>query len=185
MIDEIMANLKEKMKKTLEVLQEDLSSIKMGKANPNILNKVEVDYYGTMTKVSQLCNISTPEFRVIMLQPWEKNLLKDIEKAILKSDLGLIPNNDGTCIRLIIPEMTEETRKNTVKKVKKIGEDSKVAIRSIRRDSNDKVKALKKDKLMAEDEIKKAENEIQKLVDQFIKNIDDIINKKEKEIMSI
>ena len=185
MIDEIMINLENKMKKTLEVLQKDLMTIRVGRANPNMLDKVEVDYYGTMTKVNQVANITTPEFKVIMIQPWEKNLLKDIEKAILKSDLGLIPNNDGNCIRLNIPEMTEETRKNTVKKVKKIGEDSKVAIRAIRRDSNDKVKLLKKDGSFTEDDLKKSENEIQKLVNQFIKKIDDIINAKEREIMSI
>ena len=185
MIDNIITNLKDRMNKSVEVLKSDLSTMKLGRANPNMLDRIEVEYYGTMSKINQVANVSTPESRVIMIQPWEKNLLKDIEKAILKSDLGLVPNNDGASIRLIIPEMTEETRKNTVKKVKKVGEDSKVSIRSIRRDANDKVKNLKKENSITEDDVKKAEDEIQKITDKFIKNIDEIVNMKEKEIMSI
>lgn len=185
MINQIMSALKEKMSKTIEVLQNDLSSVKVGRANPSMLDRIEVEYYGSMTKLNQVANISTPESRILMIQPWEKNLLKDIEKAILKSDLGLVPNNDGSSIRLIIPEMTEETRKNTVKKVKKIAEDSKVALRTIRRDANDKVKSLKKDSHITEDDLKKAEENIQKETDKFTKQVDDIVNNKEKEIMSI
>ncbi len=184
-MDKIMSTLKDKMSKTIDVLKSDLSTLKVGRANPNMLDRIEVEYYGTMTKLNQVANISTPESRIIMIQPWEKNILKDIEKAILKSDLGLAPNNDGSTIRLIIPEMTEETRKNTVKKVKKIGEDSKVAIRTIRREANDKVKSLKKDNEITEDDMKKSEDEIQKITDKFVKNIDDIVADKEKEIMSI
>lgn len=185
MIDNIISNLKEKMGKSVEALKSDLSTMKLGRANPSMLDRIEVEYYGTMSKINQVANVSTPESRIIMIQPWEKNLLKDIEKAILKSDLGLVPNNDGASIRLIIPEMTEETRKNTVKKVKKVAEDSKVSIRSIRRDANDKVKNLKKENLITEDDVKKTEDEIQKITDKYIKNIDEIVNIKEKEIMSI
>lgn len=185
MIDNIISNLKEKMTKSVEVLKSDLSTLKLGRANPSMLDRIEVEYYGTMSKLNQVANVSTPESRILMIQPWEKNILKDIEKAILKSDLGLVPNNDGSSIRLVIPEMTEETRKNTVKKVKKIGEDSKVSIRSIRRDANDKVKNLKKENLITEDDVKKTEDEIQKITDKFIKNIDEIVNNKEKDIMSI
>lgn len=184
-MDKIISTLKDKMSKTIDVLKSDLSTLKVGRANPNMLDRIEVEYYGTMTKLNQIANISTPESRIIMIQPWEKNILKDIEKAILKSDLGLAPNNDGSTIRLIIPEMTEETRKNTVKKVKKIGEDSKVAIRTIRREANDKVKSLKKDNEITEDDMKKSEDEIQKITDKFVKNIDDLVADKEKEIMSI
>lgn len=184
-MDKIISTLKDKMSKTIDVLKSDLLTLKVGRANPNMLDRIEVEYYGTMTKLNQVANISTPESRIIMIQPWEKNILKDIEKAILKSDLGLAPNNDGSTIRLIIPEMTEETRKNTVKKVKKIGEDSKVAIRTIRREANDKVKSLKKDNEITEDDMKKSEDEIQKITDKFVKNIDDLVADKEKEIMSI
>lgn len=185
MISQIMDILKEKMLRTIEVLVEELDSIRIGRANPNMLDRVEVEYYGSMTRLNQLANISTPESRILMIQPWEKNILKDIEKAILKSDLGLMPNNDGSSIRLIIPEMTEETRKNTVKKVKKIAEDSKVALRSLRRDANDKVKLLKKDGSITEDDLKKAEDDIQKQTDKFVKKVDEIVVNKEKEIMSI
>lgn len=185
MIDNIISTLKDKMSKTVDVLKSNLSSVKVGRANPSMLDRIEVEYYGSMTKINQLANVSTPEPRIIMIQPWEKTILKEIEKAILKSDLGLVPNNDGSTIRLIIPEMTEETRKDTVKKVKKIAEDSKVSIRAIRRDSNDKAKSLKKENSITEDELKKSEDEIQKITDKFIKDIDEILSVKEKEIMSI
>lgn len=184
-MDKIISTLKDKMSKTIEVLKSDLATLKVGRANPNMLDRIEVEYYGSMTKLNQVANISTPESKIIMIQPWEKNILKDIEKAILKSDLGLTPNNDGSSIRLIIPEMTEETRKNTVKKVKKIGEDSKVAIRTIRREANDKVKSLKKDNEITEDDVKSLEDEIQKITDKFVKSIDSFVTDKEKEIMSI
>ncbi len=185
MINDVISTLKDKMSKTIDTLKSNLMSVKVGRANPNMLDRIEVEYYGSMTKLNQVANISTPESRIIMIQPWEKSMLKEIEKAILKSDLGLVPNNDGATIRLIIPEMTEETRKDTVKKVKKIAEDSKVSIRSIRRDANDKVKSLKKESSITEDDLKKAEDEIQKITDKFIKNIDDMVSVKEKEIMSI
>ncbi len=184
-MDNVILIFKDKMSKTLEILRSDLSSVKVGRANPSILDKIEVEYYGVMTKLNQIANISTPDSKMIVIQPWEKGILKDIEKSILKSDLGLVPNNDGTSIRLVIPEMTEETRRNTVKKVKKIAEDSKVVIRTIRREANDKVKSLKKDGTITEDDLKKLEEEIQKITDKYIKDIDFVIIAKEKEIMLI
>ena len=151
MVKEILKGLEEKMEKTVTVLKRELSSMKAGKANPSMLDRISVEYYGAETPVNQLANISSPEPRVLLIQPWDKNSLKSIEKAILQSDLGLNPSNDGSVIRLLIPELTEETRKNIVKKVKKMGEEAKVAIRSIRRDGNDKVKNLKKNNEIAED----------------------------------
>ncbi|MDO5038200.1 ribosome recycling factor [Clostridium sp.] len=181
----IFKTLEEKMQKTINVLQSDLSTMKAGRANPTMLDRIQVEYYGSMCPLNQVANISAPEPRVLQITPWESTLLKDIEKAILTSDLGLNPSNDGAVIRLIIPELTEETRKNLVKNVKKAGEDAKIALRSIRRDSNDKIKALKKDGELTEDEMKKAEDNIQKSTDKFVKEIDKLIEAKEKEIMSI
>lgn len=185
MIKDIITKSEEKMKKTISVLQSDLSTMKAGRANPTMLDRIQVEYYGSLCPLSQVANVSAPEPRVLMITPWEKTILKDIEKAILKSDLGLNPSNDGSVIRLIIPELTEETRKNLVKNVKKTGEDAKVAIRSIRRDANEKIKALKKDADISEDQIKKGEDDVQKKVDAYVKEIDTIIVAKEKEIMSI
>jgi ribosome recycling factor len=185
MIKDIIHSAEDKMNKTVSVLKKELASMKAGRANPTILDRVEVEYYGSMVPVSQVGNVSAPEPRIILIQPWEKSSIKAIEKAILKSDLGLTPSNDGSVIRLIIPELTEETRKNLVKNVKKAGEEAKVAVRSIRRDSNDKIKALKKNNEISEDDMKKAEDDIQKKTDNFIKEIDKIIEHKEKEIMSV
>ena len=181
----IIKNSEEKMNKTVAKLHSDLSTMKAGRANPTMLDRIQVEYYGSMCALSQVANVSAPEPRVLMITPWEKPVLKDIERALLKSDLGINPSNDGSVIRIIIPELTEETRKNLVKNVKKTGEDAKVAIRSIRRDANDKIKALKKDSDISEDEIKKAEDDVQKKTDVFIKDIEKIIEAKEKEIMSI
>lgn len=185
MIKDIIKTADEKMNKTLGVLKNDLATMKAGRANPTMLDRIQVECYGSMMPINQVANVSAPEPRVIVIQPWDKNSLKDIEKAILKSDLGINPTNDGQVIRLIVPELTEETRKNLVKNVKKIGEDAKVAVRSIRRDANDKIKALKKDNEITEDEAKKAEDNIQKETDKFIKNIDSMIDTKEKEILSV
>ena len=185
MIKEIIKNAEEKMKKTISVLKSELSTMKAGRANPTMLDRIQVEYYGSMCPLSQVANVSAPEPRVLMITPWEKPLLKDIEKAILKSDLGLNPSNDGSIIRLVIPELTEETRKILVKNVKKTGEEAKVAIRSIRKTANDKIKALKKDSDISEDEIKKAEDEIQKKTDAVVKQIDTIIDTKEKEVLSV
>lgn len=185
MIKDIINAAEEKMNKTVIVLKKELASMKAGRANPTLLDRIEVEYYGSMMPINQVANISAPEPRIILIQPWEKSSLKTIEKAILKSDLGLTPSNDGTVIRLIIAELTEETRKNLVKNVKKTAEEAKVAIRSIRRDSNEKVKALKKNNEIPEDDLKKAEEDIQKKTDTFIKDIDKIIEIKETEIMSV
>ncbi|MBE6051169.1 MAG: ribosome recycling factor [Clostridium sp.] len=185
MIKDIIKNSEEKMNKTISVLKSDLSTMKAGRANPSMLDRIQVDYYGSPCPLNQVANVSAPEPRVLMITPWEKALLKEIEKAILKSDLGLNPSNDGSVIRLIIPELTEETRKNLVKNVKKTGEDAKVALRSIRRDANDKIKALKKSDDISEDEVKKGEDNVQKVTDSFVKEVDSIIAAKEKEIMSI
>ncbi|WP_160690229.1 ribosome recycling factor [Clostridium sp. C2-6-12] len=185
MIKEIIKNAEEKMKKTVSVLESDLSTMKAGRANPTMLDRIQVDYYGSMCPLNQVANVSAPEPRVLMITPWEKPLLKEIEKAILKSDLGLNPSNDGSIIRLVIPELTEETRKALVKNVRKTGEEAKVAIRSIRKTANDKIKALKKDSDLSEDQIKKAEDDIQKKTDAVVKEIDAIIVAKEKSVLSV
>lgn len=185
MIKDVILKAEEKMKKTISVLKSDLASMKAGRANPTMLDRVEVEYYGGMVPINQVANISAPEPRVILIQPWEKSSLKAIEKAILKSDLGINPSNDGSAIRLIVPELTEETRRNLVKTVKKTGEDAKVAIRSIRKDANDKIKSMKKDGEVSEDDIKKGEDEVQKKTDNYVKEIDKVIEVKEKEIMSV
>jgi ribosome recycling factor len=185
MIKDILQKSEEKMDKTLSVLKKDLASMKAGKANPTMLDRITVEYYGSETPINQVAGVSAPEPRVLLIQPWDKSSLKSIEKAILQSDLGLNPSNDGSVIRLIIPELTEETRKQIVKKVKKGGEDAKVAIRSIRRDANDKIKNLKKDNQITEDEATDAEDTVQKITDKFIKKVDDVIEEKEKEVMSI
>ena len=185
MIKEIINVSNEKMSKTITVLKKELASMKAGRANASMLDRIEVEYYGSMSHITQLASVAVPEPRILAIQPYDKSSLKDIEKAIQKSDLGINPSNDGSIIRLVIPELTEETRKNIVKNVKKAGDDSKVAIRSIRRDCNDKIKALKKNSEISEDEIKKGEDEIQKITDAIIKEIDKIIEVKEKEIMTV
>lgn len=185
MIKEIIKNAEEKMNKTISVLEKDLSTMKAGRANPSMLDKIQVDYYGSMCPLNQVANISTPEPRVLMITPWEKPLMKEIERAILKSDLGLNPSNDGSVMRLIVPELTEETRKALVKNVKKAGEEAKVAVRSVRKNANDKLKNLKKDAELSEDEIKKAEENVQKVTDSMVKKIDGIIAEKEKEVLSV
>ena len=185
MIKDIINTAEAKMKKTVSVLTSDLSTMKAGRANPTMLDRIFVDYYGSQCQLSQVANISAPEPRMLVITPWEKPLLKEIEKAILKSDLGINPSNDGSVIRLLVPELTEETRKRLVKNVKAVGEDAKIAIRSIRRDANEKIKALKKDGHISEDEVKKGEEAVQKKTDQFVKEIDSLIVAKEKEIMSI
>ena len=180
-----LGNLEERMNKTLSVLEENFSEVRAGRANPAILNKISVDYYGVPTPINQVAGISVPEARLIVIQPWDASVLKDIEKAILASDIGLNPNNDGKVIRLAFPELTEERRKDLVKDIKKIAEESKVAIRAIRRDGIVEAKEMEKESLMTEDELKKAEDQIQKLTDKKIAEIDVILDKKEKEIMSI
>ncbi|NLK87567.1 MAG: ribosome recycling factor [Clostridiaceae bacterium] len=175
----------EKMGKAISVLKEELAGLRAGRANPAILDKLTVDYYGTPTPINQLGSISVPEARVIVIQPWEARILKDIEKAIQKSDIGINPTNDGKVIRLIFPILTEERRKELTKTVKKYGEESKVAIRSVRRDAIDHFKVQKKNSEITEDDLKDAENDIQKLTDKYIAEIDKIVELKEKEIMEV
>ena len=174
----------EKMQKTIHALDTELASIRAGRANPNILNKLTVEYYGTPTPIQQVANISVPEARMIQIQPWEKKIIKDIEKAILMSDIGINPTNDGTVIRLVFPELTEERRKELVKDVKKKGEAPKVAIRNIRRDGNDAFKKLKGTDV-SEDEIQDLEDQIQKMTDKYIKEVDAAVDAKSKEVMTV
>jgi ribosome recycling factor len=185
MVKEIIKTADEKMNKTISVLKNELGSMKAGRANPKMLDRIEIECYGSMMPLNQVAGVSAPEPRVLLIQPWDKGSIKEIEKAILKSDLGLNPSNDGSVIRLVIPELTEETRKNLVKSIRKVGEEAKVAVRAIRRDANDKIKALKKDNEISEDEVKKAEENIQKETDKFIKEIDKTVEAKEKEVMSV
>ena len=175
----------DKMKKTMASLESELMTIRAGRANPNVLNKIMVDYYGTPTPIQQVGNVSVPEPRMIQIQPWEKSMVKAIEKAINMSDLGINPTNDGSVIRLVFPELTEERRKELVKDVKKKGEQAKVAVRNIRRDANDAYKKLKKEEDVSEDEIKELEDKIQKLTDKYIKDVDAAVELKGKEIMTV
>ena len=178
-------HIEEKMDKTISVLQENLAEIRAGRANPAILNKIKVDYYGTPTPINQVAGISVPEARLIVIQPWDASLLKEIEKEILKAEIGINPNNDGKVIRLAFPELNEERRKEIVKDIRRMSEESKVAIRSIRREGMDEAKELQKQGEMTEDEEKSAENQIQKITDAKIAEIDKIVEAKEKEVMSI
>ena len=177
--------LEEKMDKTISVLKENFAEVRAGRANPAILNKVKVDYYGTPTPINQVAGISVPEARLIVIQPWDLSLLKEIEKEILKAEIGINPNNDGKVIRLAFPELTEERRKELVKDIKKMAEDSKVSIRSIRREGIDDAKKIQKDNQMTEDELKGAEDSIQKLTDKKVDEIDRLLSEKEKEIMNV
>lgn len=174
----------EKMQKTVDFLGEDFMTIRAGRANPHVLDKIKVDYYGTPTPLQQVGNITVPEPRMIQIAPWEKSLIKEIEKAILCSDVGITPSNDGSVIRLVFPELTEERRKDLVKEVKKKGEESKVAVRNSRRDGNDSFKKLAKEDV-SEDEIKMLEEQLQKVTDKFIKEIDGMVEEKSKEIMTV
>ena len=178
-------NLKEKMEKAINAYNERLSEVRAGRANPAILNKVKIDYYGTPTPINQVAGVSVPEARLIVIQPWDKSVLKEIEKAIISADIGINPNNDGKVIRLAFPELNEERRKEIVKDIKKMAEEAKVVIRNIRRDGIDEAKSKQKDSEMTEDELKQAENEIQKMTDKSIEEIESILDKKEKEVMSV
>ena len=175
----------EKMNKTISVFQENLSEIRAGRANPAILNNITVDYYGVPTPINQVAGISVPEARMILIQPWDISLLKEIEKEILKSDIGINPNNDGKVIRLVFPELNEERRKEIVKDIRKMAEEAKVAIRSIRRDAIDEAKDLQKKSEITEDDLKQEEEQIQKLTDKKVEEIDTLLAQKEKEIMNI
>ncbi len=178
-------SIEEKMEKTISVFSENLAEVRAGRANPAILNKVKIDYYGTPTPINQVAGVSVPEARLIVIQPWDTSILKEIERAILTSDIGINPNNDGKVIRLAFPELNEERRKELVKEIRKTAEDAKVAVRSIRRDGIDEFKKKQKDSEITEDELHTAEEQIQKITDKKIEEIDSILSNKEKEIMSI
>ena len=175
----------EKMEKAVDFLVSDYAGIRAGRANPHVLDKIRVDYYGTPTPLQSVGNITVPAPRMIQIAPWEKSMIKEIEKAIMTSDLGINPNNDGSVIRLIFPELTEERRKELVKDIKKKGEDAKVAIRNIRRDGNDALKKLGKSSEVSEDEVKDLEDKLQKVTDNYIKDVDKLIEDKSKEIMTV
>jgi ribosome recycling factor len=177
--------IEEKMKKSISVLKEELGGLRAGRANPSILDKLTIDYYGTPTSITQLGNVSVPEARVILIQPWEAKILKDVEKAIQKSDIGINPNNDGKVIRLVFPPLTEERRKELTKVVKKHGEEAKVAVRAIRRDAIEHFKEEKKHSRISEDELKVAEKDVQNITDKYIAEIDKIVEAKDKEILEV
>ena len=183
-MNEKLQQFDSKMKKTCEHLEAEFSTIRAGRANPHVLDKIKVNYYGSPTPIQQVGNITVPEPRMIQIAPWEKSLIKEIEKAIMASDVGITPSNDGNVIRLVFPEVTEERRKALVKDVKKKGEKSKVAVRNIRRDGNDAFKKMAKEDV-SEDEIKELENELQKLTDKYIKEVDKLVEEKSKEIMTV
>ena len=183
-MDDRLKPYEEKMQKSYDFLMNDLGTIRAGRANPHVLDKIKVDYYGTPTPIQQVGNITVPEARILQIAPWEKSLIKEIEKAIMASDVGITPSNDGSLIRLVFPELTEERRKELVKDIKKRGEENKVAIRNTRRDGNDALKKLAKSEV-SEDEIKDLEEKLQKLTDKFIKEVDKLVEEKSKEILTV
>jgi ribosome recycling factor len=181
----VKKNAEERMTKALDALRRDLSSLRAGRATPALLDRVQVEYYGAMTPVNQLANINTPDSRTLMIQPWDKSSIGAIEKAILKSDLGLNPANDGVSIRIVLPALTEERRSDLVKMTKKFGEEAKVAVRNIRRDANDDIKKMEKSAGLSEDEVRRHQDDIQKSTDKYTAEIDKILAAKEKEIMEV
>lgn len=185
MIKDILGDAEDKMQKSIEYLAKDLSTLRAGRANPAMLEKITVEYYGEPTPINQIGNITVPEARLLVIQPWDKSIIAEIEKAIFRSDLGITPSNDGVVIRIAIPQLTEDRRKELVKMVRKKGEETKVAIRNIRRESNDLLKMSEKDKLISEDENKKGMDEIQILTDKWVKNVDQVLQVKEKDIMEV
>jgi len=185
MTEENTQATKKRMEKALANLQEEFNTIRVGRANPHILDRIEVDYYGSMAPIQQVANVSVPEGRVLQIQPWDAHMLKAIEKAINMSEIGIHPTNDGKVIRLVFPELTEEKRKETSKTVKKKGEEAKIAVRNIRRDSMDKVKKAKKDGDLTEDDQKDLEDKLQKQTDEYIKKVDQKVEAKQKEVMSV
>lgn len=184
-MDARLQQFEEKMSKSLDNLQGEYTTIRAGRANPHVLDKITVDYYGTPSSIQQVANVSVPEARMIQIQPWESSLIKEIEKAIIASDLGITPNSDGKAVRLVFPDLTEERRKELVKDVKKKGEEAKVAVRNIRRDANDTFKKMNKNSEISEDEQKQLESEIQKLTDKYIGKVDEAVEEKSKEILTV
>ena len=185
MIADVKSNASAGMTKALESFKRDLSKVRTGRASLSLLDDIKVDYYGTPTPLNQVGSMAVPEPRLITIQPWEKNLIGEIEKAILKADLGLNPNSDGQIIRLVFPPLTEERRKEMVKQVKRMGEDAKVGIRNVRREANDTLKKLEKDKEITEDDLKRGEKEIQDVTDEFVSRVDKVIEEKEKDLMEL
>lgn len=185
MMKEAIHDCEEKMKKSIELLRKEYASLRAGRANPSILDKIQVEYYGTPTSLTQMANVSAPEPRLLMIQPWDKTTVPLIEKAILKSDLGLNPSNDGSAIRIIIPQLNQERRQELVKVVHKKSEETRVSIRNLRRDCNDRIKALEKAKTISEDDSKKGLDDMQKMTDKYIKEVDHIMDLKEKELMEV
>lgn len=182
---ELMETIKKKMEKTIHVLESDLATVRAGRANPAVLDRVTVDYYGVPTPVNQMASVSVSDARILVIAPWDKSTLKPIEKAIQASDIGINPINDGNVLRLAFPQLTEERRKELVKEIKKMGEESKVALRSIRRDIMDKYKAMKKNNEITEDDLKDCEKDVQNITDKYVRSVDELVSAKETEVMSI
>ena len=185
MANNVLSDTEKNMIKTVEVLNKDFATLRAGRATPSLLEKIMVQYYGTPTPINQLANISAPEARLLVVQPWDKAVLPDLEKAILKSDLGITPNSDGNVIRLAIPQLTQERRTELVKVIKKKAEEGRVAVRNIRRDANDTLKSQQKNGELSEDEQRRLQDEVQKLTDKYIKEVDGLLATKEKEIMTV
>jgi ribosome recycling factor len=185
MVKEIVKEAEGNMKKTIDVVKKEFASLRAGRATPALLDKIMVNYYGTPTPVNQLANISVPEARLLVIQPWDKSSLQEIERAIMKSDLGITPASDGVVIRLAIPQLTQERRTELMKVIKKKAEEGRVAIRNVRRDVNERLKALQKDGKISEDELKRSQDEVQKITDRFIKEVDGLLTIKEQEIMQV
>lgn len=185
MIEDVKKDVKHRMEQAVETVRQELSKLRTGKASPAILDGITVNYYGTNTPLRQVANVSAPEPRLLVVQPWDRGLLAEVEKTILKSDLGLNPTNDGIVIRIPIPALTEERRQSLVKVGKKITEDGRVAIRNVRRDANEKLKKLEKDSKISEDDLRRSQDETQKMTDEYIKKLDEILSLKEKDIMEI
>ncbi len=185
MTSSILKDAEERMKKAVDVLARDFKTIRAGRATPSLLDRVSVDYYGVDTPLNQLANISTPDPKTLVIQPWDKTVMGNIEKSILKSDLGLTPNNDGNIIRLSIPDLTQERRRELVKVIKKKAEEGRVSVRNIRRDANDSLKDMEKNKDISEDELRGSLDEVQKVTDKYIKEVDSVLEKKEKDIMEV
>jgi len=182
---EIISESESNMKKTVEVVKKEFASLRAGRATPALLDKIMVNYYGTPTPINQLANISVPEARLLVIQPWDKSSLPEIERAIMKSDLGIPPTSDGSVIRLAIPQLTQERRADLMKVIKKKAEEGRVAVRNIRRDTNEQLKAAQKEGKLSEDELKRSQDEVQKLTDRYIKEIDSLLSTKEQEIMQV
>ena len=185
MVQEVYSGTEEKMQKAVAALKRDLSTLRAGRATPALLDKITVDYYGTATPINQLANVSVPEPRLLIIQPWDKKSVSDIERAILKSDLGLTPNSDGTILRLSIPQLTEERRRELVKIVKKKAEEGRVAVRNIRREANEELKKMEKGSDITEDQLRKSQDDVQKMTDKYIEEVEKVLSAKEKEIMEV